>query len=82
LGTVANSSTAAAGMMGINFLALAGGSSLPALSRGSNSRPHYYVEGATASERDGNSGSGSGSSGQGQQDQGQDHGQGENVFMA
>lgn len=64
LGTLANSSTVAAGMMAVNFMDLAGRPGFHTLSKHSTARDPYYIEDATNANGHSQGGSGQGSSGQ------------------
>lgn len=79
---IPTTSSVAAGMMGVNFFALAGRPIWQSTGFGGGDRPDYFVEGATPT--DGESHHGSQSQSDGDQDQGhQDSsGAGENIFVA
>lgn len=61
------SSTAAAGMMGINFLALAGRPGMDSVGWGTSDEPDYFVKGLDSAEADSHSGSQGGFSGDGEE---------------
>ncbi len=76
------SSSVAAGMMGVNFFALAGRPVWQSMGFSGNDRPEYYVEGATASEGEGHHGSDSQSGDQQDSSRQESAGGGENIFVA
>lgn len=74
-------STVAAGMMGLNFFALAGRPVWQSLGFNSD-RPEYFIEGATAADGEDHHGSGSDSGQQDEPSRQDSSGSGDNVFVA
>lgn len=81
LSSYANSSAAAAGMMGIPFLSLVAAHPLQGPSSKSQNRPRYFIEGPSATPGESHGGTGGQSSGQGRERQGQGKNP-ETVFVA